>query len=283
LNLQIYPVHQLHPDPELWNRYHRHDLTLIFFHSFSYGTDAWEKTWIQRGDPDVCWPRNWLHKDEEQEGLGDNILVLSISLDGNPGGAHESMEDIGKNLLQSLVNNAKWNFHQDSQQIVLVGHSFGGLVIKSLMVEVDKAVKERPRSAIERSKQARCKAFQANVKGIMFYGVPHTGANKNFKTYLTDCNNIAFLQKRLTGLMRSVDTFNREMVEQSIDIKLFAIVEGKQVVVPKASAQKLARNNVCVTEDANHMQVCQPVDKFHESYRTLLQFVKDIRNVNQQV
>jgi hypothetical protein len=100
----IYPVHQLHPDPELPNLDHRHDLTLIFFHGFSNGTDAWEKTWIQRGDLRVCWPRNWLHKDEEQEGLGDNILVLSISFDGNPNGAHESVEEIGKNLLRSLVN-----------------------------------------------------------------------------------------------------------------------------------------------------------------------------------
>jgi triacylglycerol esterase/lipase EstA (alpha/beta hydrolase family) len=133
----------------------------------------------------------------------------------------------------------KWNFHQDLQKIVLVGHSFGGLVIKSLMVEVDKAIKERARSDIERNKQARCKAFQVNVKGIMFYAVPHIGANKNFKTYLTDCNNIAFLQnsKRLTGLMRSVDTFNRQMVELSTDFEysvpqdmnLFAIVEGREV------------------------------------------------------
>ncbi len=133
----------------------------------------------------------------------------------------------------------KWNFHQDSQKIVLVGHNFGGLVIKSLMVEVHKAVNERARNAIEKEKHARCKAFQVNVKGIMFYAVPHTGANKNFKTYLTDCNNTAFLQnsKRLTGLMRSVDTFNRQMVELSTDfeysvpedINLFAIVEGIQV------------------------------------------------------
>ncbi len=112
-------------------------------------------------------------------------------------------------------------------------------MIKSLMVEVHKAVNERARNAIEKEKHARCKAFQVNVKGIMFYAVPHTGANKNFKTYLTDCNNIAFLQnsKRLTGLMRTVDTFNRQMVELSTDfeysvpqdINLFAIVEGIQV------------------------------------------------------
>jgi pimeloyl-ACP methyl ester carboxylesterase len=285
----IYPVHQLHPDPELRNLDHHHDLTLIFFHGFSNGTDAWEKTWIQRGDSDVCWPRNWLQKDEE-EGLGDNILVLSISFDGNPGGAHESVEEIGKNLLQSVVNNnsSKWQFHQASQQIVLVGHSFGGLVIKSLMVEVDKAVKERALSAIERSKQARCKAFQENVKGIMFYAVPHTGTDKDFKTYLTGCNNIPYLQKseRLTELMKSVDAFNRQMVDLSTDfeysvpkdINLYAIVEGREVLVPQASARKLARNNFYKVEDANHMQVCQPVNESHQSYQKLLQFVKEIRN-----
>jgi hypothetical protein len=87
----------------LRNLDHRHDLTLIFFHGFSNGIDAWEKTWIQRGYSRVCWPREWLHKDEEERGLGDNILVLSISFDGNHGGAHEDVEEIGKNLLQSLV------------------------------------------------------------------------------------------------------------------------------------------------------------------------------------
>ncbi|CAK9859086.1 unnamed protein product [Sphagnum jensenii] len=284
----FYPVHQLHPEPELPNRDHHHDLTLIFFHGFSNGTDAWEKTWIQRGDQRVCWPRNWLHKDEDQEGLGDNILVLSISFDGNPRGAHESVEEIGKNLLQSLVNNSKWKFHQGSQQIVLVGHSFGGLVIKSLMVEVDKAVKERALNAIEEKKQTRCKGFQENVKGIMFYAVPHTGTDKDFKTYLTACNNIPYLRnsKRLTGLMRSVDAFNRQMVDLSTtfeysvpkDINLYAIVEGREVVVPEASARKLARNNFYKIEDANHMEVCQPVNESHESYQKFLQFVKDIRN-----
>jgi predicted alpha/beta hydrolase family esterase len=137
------------------------------------------------------------------------------------------------------INSSKWQFHQGSQQIVLVGHSFGGLVIKSLMVEVDKAVKERALSAIEKKKQARCKAFQVNVKGILFYAVPHAGAEKHFKTYVTDCNNIPFLRnsKRLTGLMRTVDNFDRQMAQLSTDfeyavpedISRYAIVEGQQV------------------------------------------------------
>jgi len=112
-------------------------------------------------------------------------------------------------------------------------------VIKSLMVEVDKAIKKRNRNASERHNQARSKAFQVNVKGIMFYAVPHIGADKNFKAYLTDCNNIPFLwnSKRLTGLMRIVDEFHRQMVNLSTDfedsvptdINLYAIVEGQQV------------------------------------------------------
>jgi triacylglycerol esterase/lipase EstA (alpha/beta hydrolase family) len=131
------------------------------------------------------------------------------------------------------------NSHKGSQQIVLVGHSFGGLVIKSLMVEVDNAVKESALNDIEKKKKARCKAFQENVKGIMFYAVPHIGADKDFKTYLTDCKNIPFLRnsKQLTGLMRSVDAFNLQMARLSTDfeysvpkdINLYAIVEGQEV------------------------------------------------------
>jgi hypothetical protein len=38
-----------------------------------------------------------------------------------------------------------------------------------------------------------------------------------------------------------------------------------------------------VIEDANHMQVCQPVDTSHPSYQKFLQFVKEVRAENQLV
>jgi len=61
---------QLHPDPDLGPLKHDHKLTLIFF---SEGDS--QNPWIKRGDPTVIWPRDWLPK---EEGLGDNILVLSV-------------------------------------------------------------------------------------------------------------------------------------------------------------------------------------------------------------
>jgi hypothetical protein len=99
INLQ--EVHQLHPDRFHRLRNHRlskpdHKLTLIFFSSlFGVGLEG---PWIKRGDPTVIWPRDWLPK--EEEGLGDNILVLSVlcNLRGN-----QFSVDIGKTVLQELV------------------------------------------------------------------------------------------------------------------------------------------------------------------------------------
>ncbi len=53
--------------------------------------------------------------------------------------------------------------------------------------------------------------------------------------------------------------------------------------MPEASARKLARNNFYKIEDANHVQVCQPVDRSHPSYQRFVQFVEESTNTNQQV
>ena len=62
--------------------------------------------------------------------------------------------------------------------MVLVGHSFGGLVIKSLVVEVHKASKRKASgNALEAASILSAKAFLGGLRGIVFYGVPHGGAN----------------------------------------------------------------------------------------------------------
>jgi hypothetical protein len=66
-------VRQLHPDPNLGPLKHDHKLTLIFFSLLGAGLEG---PWIKRGDPAVIWPRDWQPK--EEEGLGENILVLSV-------------------------------------------------------------------------------------------------------------------------------------------------------------------------------------------------------------
>jgi len=89
---------QLHPDPHLGPLKHDHKLTLIFFslHELYFGN---KNPWMKRGDPAVIWPRDWLPK--EEEGLGDNILVLYVRCWIS--GVKESWLDMGNKLVQLLV------------------------------------------------------------------------------------------------------------------------------------------------------------------------------------
>jgi hypothetical protein len=114
---------------------------------------------------------------------------------------------------------------------VLVGHGLGGLVIKSLTIEVDKlsdALRFKGKSL-----EARCKAFKQNIKGIVFYSVPHTTSEEEFANY---CKPYTTMNQYLDEV-QVFKHFNQDMVswnvgfEKSIEqhIKLFAFVEGQKV------------------------------------------------------
>jgi len=89
---------QLHPDPHLGPLKHDHKLTLIFF-SLDEAFCRGRNPWMKRGDPAVIWPRDWLPK--EEEGLGDNILVLYVGC--LLGGGKDSWMNSGNDLVQDLV------------------------------------------------------------------------------------------------------------------------------------------------------------------------------------
>jgi len=89
---------QLHPDPHLGPLKHDHKLTLIFF-SLVTAYFRNQNPWMRRSDPAVIWPRDWLPK--EEEGLGDNILVLYVRCYVYSG--KESWLNTGTDLVQDLV------------------------------------------------------------------------------------------------------------------------------------------------------------------------------------
>jgi predicted alpha/beta-fold hydrolase len=67
--------------------------------------------------------------------------------------------------------------------IVLVGYSFGGLVVKSLVVEVGKRVNARMVSCLDEQVRRSCNKFLQNLKEAIFYGVPYTGGGEDFKQF----------------------------------------------------------------------------------------------------
>jgi hypothetical protein len=114
-NRVIYPVHDLNPDCTS----KKPNLTIIFFHGITYGTnDDWKQTWTTRpidGEEEcVCWPQMWIPKD-----LNDNVKILSLSYDSNVvANVHNDVTEIGQNLIQSLVT------HSRCGNFFIYGHYF---------------------------------------------------------------------------------------------------------------------------------------------------------------
>jgi hypothetical protein len=114
---------------------------------------------------------------------------------------------------------------------VLVGHGLGGLMLKSFTMEVDKVSKVD--KANGELKKAKCKAFQQNIKGIVFYSVPHATFEEECANYCMSYLGKKFwlssnLFKRFSQDVKSLNVGFEKSIEQQ-HINLFAFVEGQKV------------------------------------------------------
>jgi pimeloyl-ACP methyl ester carboxylesterase len=235
------PEHQLWPPPEdkRWTR-----MDVIFFHGFQFpgdgSTDAWRSTWTQRGCDDVCWAKEWLPFD-----LGEDVRILSVSYNAHViTSPHHDVSEIAHNLFEALIRRCKWDC-----PIVLIGHSFGGLVLKSLVVKAKKmsSIKD-PKDSLTRAAVDHAKAFLNNVRGVVFYAVPHAGSN-NITQYVN--NLLRSNDKHHARIMENVQPCRRDMEDLSEEfenflkekkVNVYAFGEGKPmnvgILVHFSSAQR---------------------------------------------
>jgi hypothetical protein len=105
--------------------------------------------------------------------------------------------------------------------IVLVGHSFGGIVIKSLVVEINKCANikkstigvEATTNGMEATTNRNCKRFFEILKGMVFYiGVPHSNSITELPLYFAwQYQEINSINKNLmtsSSLSNNVGLFN---------------------------------------------------------------------------
>ncbi|CAM6073542.1 unnamed protein product [Sphagnum tenellum] len=281
-----YLVHDLNPTCNFNNP----NLTVIFFHGIAFGTnDEWKETWTTRPTNNreecICWPEKWLPED-----LNNNVRILSLSYDSNiVASVHNDVTEIGKNLIQSLVTNSSYQSLWDGL-VALVAYSFGGLVLKSLVVEARKHVNQEGRNDLDDEVHKCCNTFLNNVKGVVFFGVPHAGGTEYLPNYFTwQHQQINTLSKYATqsGFLKNLESFNPQMKHLSTDFKnaihedlnIYAFGEGLPledwgILVPFVSAIQLSNNNHYKIEDANHLTICKPPNKDHPSYFLLLKCLK---------
>jgi hypothetical protein len=133
--------------------------------------------------------------------------------------------------------------------------------------------------------------FLNNVKGVIFYGVPHYGGTQNLSQYFNwQCQHINTFNKYSTqpGFSRNLELFNQQMEYLSKefkdviheDLNIYEFGEGLPldenwgILVPYVSNTQLSNNNYYKMEDANHLTICKPPNKDHPSYFLLLNCLK---------
>jgi hypothetical protein len=110
--------------------------------------------------------------------------------------------------------------------MVLVGYGLGGVVMKSLIIEVHELSKSKDSHGESQGARCKaCKAFEQNIKSIVFYSVPPTTTWEEFVNNKSYTMMIQYVDK-VRGMV-----FLNERFEESIaqHINLFAFVERQKV------------------------------------------------------
>ncbi len=81
---------------------------------------------------------------------------------------------------------SKWKLGQE-HPFVLVGHSFGGIVIESLVIEIHKISRQQHCDNLEKTSIEKANAFLTNMAGVAFYAVPHVGSQQLIEYICRPC------------------------------------------------------------------------------------------------
>ncbi|CAM6107345.1 unnamed protein product [Calypogeia fissa] len=250
------------------------NLDIVFFHGLQlqdYST-AYTETWVS-AKADECWPQTWLAHDFPQ------ARILSVSYDssairGSKQG-NRDMEATGESLLDCLVCQAGVG---QTNPVVLVGHSLGGLVIKQVCLKAETIYNSKPTAdALHR--------FLINMRGVFFYATPHHGSRlASMAAYLPWYPSA--LLKYLTFLNKETESLNDSFCElrSKYKWKAYGLGEAREIFVPG-----LSRGLIVVPEESarcdmdyfaqlgeDHVTICKPKGKSSSSYRHLISFILSI-------
>lgn len=124
-----------------------------------------------------------------------------------------------------------------SREFVLVGHSFGGLVIKSLLTEMDRRSHIPTSNRMDEATVAGAEAFLRNLKGIVFYATPHSGSDTvSWFKYLRTVGLTA-------GIMQNLEPFQRKM--QKLSTTTLNSFGGRGIVVYAFCEGRRTAGQVC--------------------------------------
>ncbi|KKX72286.1 esterase/lipase family protein [Vibrio parahaemolyticus] len=236
---------------------------VIFVHGLDgHAIDTW------KSNDETVWPV-WIGEDQK------STFVWSVDYDAKKFG-NDSMHLVrrGSNIFELLLTISELK----DGEIILVGHSFGGLVIKQLLRH----------ASDQRSEREDVSSFLIRVKKIVFLGTPHTGSS------LATLSDKARIVLTNSGVTQSLKKNDPHLVELKSWYKNWSANHGVQnlalmedrpttfgwgifkksiwVVKPDSADPGVKEDPIMV--DADHYSICKPDTKESEVYRHVSSFLE---------
>ncbi|CAM6089363.1 unnamed protein product [Calypogeia fissa] len=273
LNEMVYLVNE--PPPEV-----KPELEVVFFHGLQlqHSKEPYATTWMTR-DNSQCWLQTWLVESFPK------ARIFTVSYDSSTKKTVESgrmdMYQTGENLLSDLIAE-EVGIGQAGCPVVLVGHCLGGLVLKELCLFAEIACRRKT----GKPRAQRAHALFSNLKGMFFYGTPHTGSMLG--DMFQDCFNcVGALAEEIETLKTSSTRRNELFMELKSEEKwvTYGIGESRETfvqcieryihVVSEASTRPYMDEYYSGMGD--HYEICKPTGKRDSTFLRLCEFLRKIQ------
>ncbi|XP_053658830.1 protein SERAC1 [Anopheles marshallii] len=248
----------------------------------SVSGDRWLQEPLESGQRSFCWPMEWLPKDFPSIrvlGLDYDSSLSQWSATGCPCEKYDGK--LQKRAAEFLEKLATSDVGQD-RPIIWVGHSMGGLLIKSIMVQ-----------ALE-SPNPKVRRLAENSRVVMFLGTPHRGSGvaklkQHTSALVWPSVEVQELEENSTQLLHLNKTFLRTVDGLGArKPEIITLCEGRPTVltsfklaihvVPESSARIDAGDFYLTSED--HLNLSKPICRQSFLYQRLVGAIQDAMRHN---
>ncbi|WP_019456724.1 esterase/lipase family protein [Acinetobacter sp. GG2] len=166
------------------------------------------------------------------------------------------------NIANGVLTEIKTQCDIEHDDIILVGHSMGGLVIRKILLKLN------------------AQGIKHNIRKICFFDVPHQGSGlANIGKYINWRN------RHLRSLVNNSDELeeiNEQWIDHKIDqsLNILSIIDANETVVSSTSSKSIFRNHPIETiNNVTHSTIVKPKSESDPIVVLLKNFIKSTPSV----
>ncbi|KAL3679247.1 hypothetical protein R1sor_022203 [Riccia sorocarpa] len=252
-------------------------LDILLFHGLecerAHVPDAhpWRSTWrstAETEEKEEIWPQKWLPEDFP------HARIISVCYDGSSkktdreGGMDLFL--IGENLVQDILLARE---HCSDRPVILVGHGFGGVVLKKLCVHAQEK-KEKPVNGKDMD------TFLESIRGFFFYSTPHKGVEGIEPPIANEGPLLRWMRVLNAESARLHEAFCEMWMARRYNWTIYGLGEVQSTLgqhglrVPEGST---GFGDVYITVQEHHYSVCRPSGKHDNRYQYLHNLIERVQ------